>query len=227
MQIFVHQVNNTTIPEKGEKRCLTYDSCDIHQDVKKIKVEEEEIDMYGHGDNSMFCSVDQMNNRRVSGKGVKRCLTCDTWDTNLNVKKIRVETEHMDTNGPGGNSGFGSASIVGSQPTLTKNADCVCTCCHTKNLERCDCVIFVSHNYNMYIPDVARALSHQYRESRNMEFIGKQCHVMLKGGDQIKNTPKRQLSIPDNKDVHNLSVTQDPCLSNKCVCTCCHRQDIN
>ena len=136
VQIFVHQMNNTTVPEKEEKRCLTYDSCDIHQDVKKIKVEEEQIHMYGHGDNSIFCSVDQMSNTRVSGKGVKRCLTCDTCDTKLNVKKIRVETEHMDTNGHGGNSGFGSNSIVGSQPTQTKNSGCVCTCCHTKNLER-------------------------------------------------------------------------------------------
>ena len=133
----------------------------------------------------------------------------------------------MDTSGHGGNSGFGSNSKVGSQPTQTDNSGCVCTCCHTKNLERQDCVIFVSCSYNIYIPDVERSLSHHYREPRNKEFICKQCHVMLKGGDPIKNTPKRQLSIPDNKDVHNLSVTQDPCLSSKCICTCCHRQDIN
>ena len=80
-------MNNVTVPEKGEKRCLTYDSCNIHQDGKKIKVEEEKIGMYGHDDNSIFCSVDQMNNRRVSGKGVKRCFNYDTCDTNLNVKK--------------------------------------------------------------------------------------------------------------------------------------------
>ena len=128
-----------------------------------------------------------------------------------------METEHMDTTGHGGNSGFGYDSIVGSQHTQTKHSGCVCTCCHTKNLERKDCVIFISCNYSMYIPHVARALSHQYREPRNKEFICKQCYVLLNGGYPIKNTPKRQLSIPNNKDVHNLWVKQDPCLSNKCT----------
>ena len=61
----------------------------------------------------------------------------------------------------------------------SKKYGCVCTCYHRSNLPWYDCVIFLKQNYNFNIPAVANALSKQYREIRQKEFICKPCHKEL------------------------------------------------
>ena len=71
--------------------------------------------------------------------------------------------------------------------TESKKYGCVCTCCHRNDLPWYNCVIFVKHNYNLNIPAVANALSKQYWEIRQKEFICKSCHKELKDGTYSRN----------------------------------------
>ena len=133
----------------------------------------------------------------------------------------------------------------------SKKYGCVCTCCHTNDLPWYQCVIFVRHNYNFNIPAVANALSKQYREIRQKEFICKPCHKELKDGKyskNVQNCPNSDMfGSHVNHDQHSQDnvqesrthnennitcdfptnyTTQSTTLTNYCLCTCCHKTDI-
>ena len=90
-----------------------------------------------------------------------------------------------------------------------KKYSCVCTCCHRNNFPQYDCIIFLKQNYNFNIPAVGNALSKQYREIRQKEFIYKPCHKELKDGNytnNIQNCPNSDMFVSNiNHDQH----TQD------------------
>ena len=88
--------------------------------------------------------------------------------------------------------------------TESKKYGCVCTCCHRNDLPWYNCVIFVKHNYNLNIPAVANALSKQYQEIRQKEFICKSCHKELKDGKYSKNVQ----NCP-NSDMFGSNVNDD------------------
>ena len=133
----------------------------------------------------------------------------------------------------------------------SKKYGCVCTCCHRNDLPWYHCIIFVRHNYNLNIPAVANALSKQYREIRQKEFICKPCHKELKDGKYSKNvqncTNSDIFGSIVNQDQHSQDIvqesrthpannitcdfpanytTQTTTLTNYCLCTCCHNTDI-
>ena len=133
----------------------------------------------------------------------------------------------------------------------SKKYGCVCTCCHANDLPWYICVIFLRQNYNLNIPAVANALSKRYREIRQKEFICKWCHKQLKDGKYSKNVQNCLNSdmfgsnvnhAQDSQDnvqesrTHNENnvtcdfppnyTTQNNTLTNYCLCTCCHKTDI-
>ena len=91
----------------------------------------------------------------------------------------------------------------------SKKYGCVCTCCHTNDLPQYKCVIFVRHNYNFNIPAVANALSKQYREIRQKEFICKSCHKELKDGKYNKNVQNCPNSVMCGSNVNHDQYSQD------------------
>ena len=114
---------------------------------------------------------------------------------------------------------------------------CTCTCCHKDGLLRCDCVIFIRKNYDFSNRIVATALLKRYREPRNKEFICNMCHKQLKSGifvthkehSKSNNTQSSHNSTKNNKhhfDSTSLHATQNPQVTNRCLCTCCHKPDI-
>ena len=86
----------------------------------------------------------------------------------------------------------------------SKKYGCVCTCCHTTDLPWYNCVIFIRQNYNLSIPAVANALSKQYREIRQKEFICKPWHKELKDSKYSKNVQ----NCP-NSDMFGSNVNHD------------------
>ena len=128
---------------------------------------------------------------------------------------------------------------------------CVCTCCHADDLPQCKCVIFLRNNHNFDIPAVANALSKRYREIIQKELICKPCHKQLKDGKYSKNVQNccnsylfgSNLNHEQNDQdtvhgsrTHNESnmtcnfptqyMTWSTTLTNYCLCTCCHKTDI-
>ena len=84
---------------------------------------------------------------------------------------------------------------------------------------------------------VATALLKRYREPRDKEFICNLCHKQLKSG--IFPTQKEHSKKNNNQSMHNstnnnkhqfdstsLHATQNPQVTNCCLCTCCHKPDI-
>ena len=127
----------------------------------------------------------------------------------------------------------------------------MCTCCHRSNLPWYDCVIFLKQNYNFNISAVANALSKQYRENRQKEFICKPCHRELKDGNYTNNIQNCPNSDMFGSDINHDQDTQDnieqstthstnnitcdvrvnttfqsTICTNYCLCTCCHNTDI-
>ena len=135
---------------------------------------------------------------------------------------------------------------VSDSNLISKNYGCICTCCHGNTFQRCECVIFLQYNYNLLIPSVAKALSKRCHATKSKEFICKKCHSSLKMG----NTPGVSIKkcgepshVHDNdvivdgggeknmkRNVENVQVsidlTQDPRITDRCMCTCCHVTDI-
>ena len=134
--------------------------------------------------------------------------------------------------------------------TELKKYGCVCTCCHRNDFSWYNCVIFVKHNYNFNIPAVANALSKQYWEIRQKEFICKSCHKVLKYGKyskNVQNCPNSDMFGSDVNDgqssqhnvqekrVHNESniisdfptnyTSMSTTWTNYCLWTCCHKTD--
>ena len=79
--------------------------------------------------------------------------------------------------------------------------------------------------------------SKRYRKPRNKEFICNLCHKHLKSGiflthkEHSKNysTQSSHNSTNNNKhhfDLTSLHATQNPQVTNCCLCTCCHKPDI-
>ena len=64
----------------------------------------------------------------------------------------------------------------------SKKYGCVCMCCHADDLPWYKCVIFLRNNHNFDIPAVPNALSKEYREIWQKQFICKPCHKQLKDG---------------------------------------------
>ena len=133
----------------------------------------------------------------------------------------------------------------------SKKCECLCTCCHANDLPRYNCVIFIRQNYILNIPAVANALSKWYREIRQKEFICKPCHKELKDGKYSKNVQNcpnsdmfgsnvnhdqdsqdsvQESSTDDENnitcDFHTSYTTQSTTLTNYCLCTCCHKNDV-
>ena len=127
----------------------------------------------------------------------------------------------------------------------------VCACAAIEMIYHGITVIFVKHNYNLNIPAVANALSKQYQEIRQKEFICKSCHKELKDGKYSKNVQNFPNSdmfgsnvnddhnsqyIVQEKRIHNENniifdfpanyTSQSTTLTNYCLCTCCHKTDI-
>ena len=132
-----------------------------------------------------------------------------------------------------------------------KKYGCVCTCYHRNNLPQYHCIIFVRQNYNLNIPAVANALSKQYREIRQKEFIYKPCHKELKDGNyskNVQNCPNSDMFGSNaNHDQHSQDnveesrthpannitcdfptndTTQPTIFTNYCLCTMYHIQRI-
>ena len=135
--------------------------------------------------------------------------------------------------------------------TESKKYGCVCTCCHRNDLPWYNCVILVKHNYNLNIPAVANALSKQYREIRQKEFICKSCHKELKDGKYSKNVQNypnsdmfganvniyqnKQDNVQEKRIHYEKNIisdclanytSQSTTLRNYCLCACCHKTDI-
>ena len=90
--------------------------------------------------------------------------------------------------------------------TESKKYGCVCTCWHKNDLQWYNCVIFVKHNYNLNIPAVANALSKQYWEIRQKEFVCKSCHTQLKDGKyskDVQNCPNSDMFESTVNDDHS------------------------
>ena len=132
-----------------------------------------------------------------------------------------------------------------------KKYGCVCTCCQRNDMPQYHCIIFVKHNYNLNIPAFANALSKQYREIWQKEYICKPCHKELKDDKYSKNvkncTNSDMFGSDVNHDQHSQDkvqestshpannttcdfptndTTQTTKLTNYCQCTCCHNTDI-
>ena len=132
-----------------------------------------------------------------------------------------------------------------------RNMDVSANCCHKNDLPWYNCVIFVKHNYNLNIPAVANALSKWYWEIRQKEFVWKSCHTQLKDGKYSKNVQNCTSSDmfgsnvnDDHNSQHNVQEqrihnenniicdfpanysSQSTTLTNYCLCTCCHKNDI-
>ena len=120
----------------------------------------------------------------------------------------------------------------------SKKIGCVCTCCQANNLLRRDCVIFVKSNYDFTNETVSVAFANRYREKGNKEFICKKCHTKMKSGHTAI-TDERQVaftndilkiaqlsdsatSAPDS----SIYISQDPHFTDRCLCTCCHENNI-
>ena len=113
-------------------------------------------------------------------------------------------------------------------------------------LQRCECIIFLQHNYNLLIPNVAKAFSKRHKATKSKEFICKKCHALLKSGkipEIVIKTCGELEHVCDNDVVvdesgeknvkHNvenvqvsIDLTQDPTITDRCMCTCCHITDI-
>ena len=93
--------------------------------------------------------------------------------------------------------------------TDSKKYGCVCTCCHRNNLPQYDCIIFLKQNYNFNTPAVSNALSKQYREIRQKEFICKPCHKELKDGNYTNNIQNCQNSDMFGSNIYHDQHTQD------------------
>ena len=136
-------------------------------------------------------------------------------------------------------------------PKNQRNMDVCVHIAIENDLPQYQCVIFVRHNYNFNIPAVANALSKQYREIRQKEFICKPCHKDLKDdkySKNVQNCPNFDLFgshvIHDQHSQHNVQesrthhannitcdfltnyTTQTTILTNYCLCMCCHKTDI-
>ena len=135
---------------------------------------------------------------------------------------------------------------VSDSNLISKNYGCVCMCCHGNTFQRCECVIFLQHNYNLLIPSIAKALSKRCKATKSKEFICKKCHSSLKMGNTPVASPQKcgePSHVHDNDfivhgggeknmkcNVKNEQVSidlmQDPKITDRCVCTCCHVTDI-
>ena len=158
----------------------------------------------------------------------------DTCNSMYGKTKTFVNTVPM-------NSDIGMGNVSDSN-----NYGCICTCCQGNTFQRHDCVIFLQHNYNFLISSVAKALSKRCKATKSKEFICKKCHSSLKMGNtpvvtfQKCGEPSR---VHDNgvivdgggeKNVKRnvkyeqvpIDVTQDPTITDQCICTCCHVTDI-
>ena len=189
-------------------------------------------------------------------KTVKQCLPlagCDT-DRNFTISTKQKMCSNSDNNDIICQQPDADVVQVHISPTHTSDKQaCVCTCCHASNLQRHQCVIFISKNYNFFIPAVSTSLSKRHRIRGCKEFICKKCHVLLKSGKMAykqkchTNRNEGHTTYSSGKDVtvkilhgngmqksdhdaHNditsLCISQDPSLSNACVCTCCHETNI-
>ena len=109
-------------------------------------------------------------------------------------------------------------------------------------------VIFLKYNYNLNTPAVANALSKQYQEIRQKEFMFKSCHKELndgKYGKNVQNCPNsdmfgsnvnddqnNQHNVPQ-KSIHNENniifdfpanyTSHSTTMTNYYLCTCCHK----
>ena len=129
---------------------------------------------------------------------------------------------------------------------ISKNYGCICTCCHGNNFQRCECVIFLQRNYNLLIPSVAKALSKRCKAIKSKEFICKKCHASLKMGKilgiiilksgGLAHVRDNDVIVCGDRDknvkhnVENVQVSMDlmqnPTITDRCMCTCCHVTDI-
>ena len=123
---------------------------------------------------------------------------------------------------------------------------CICTHCHGNTFQRSKCVIFLQHNYNLLIPSVAKALSKRCKATKSKSSFAKKCHTSLKMGKipRIIILKSGELAHAHDNDVivdgggdknvkHNvenvqvsMDLTQDPTITDQCMCTCCHVTDI-
>ena len=111
---------------------------------------------------------------------------------------------------------------------------CTSTFCHQKNITQRNCVLFIKKNYNFDNNKIADALSNRYRDHNNKEFISKSCHKKLKEGkydleqshQAQLNTHQSNICSQPSPHSNSLNLTQNPKLTNKCICICCHRCDI-
>ena len=61
----------------------------------------------------------------------------------------------------------------------TKKSNCVCTCCHSNNLNRRICIIFREVLYDMSNPQIADLLRARLRQTNCKELICKKCHTTI------------------------------------------------
>ena len=107
-------------------------------------------------------------------------------------------------------------------------------------------MIFLQHNYNLLIPSVAKALSKRCKATKSKEFICKKCHASLKMGKisgiiilksgELAHVCDNDVIVVGGRDknvkhnVENVQVSmdlmQDPTITDRCMCTCCHVTDI-
>ena len=187
---------------------------------------------------------------------VKQCLPLYSYDTdrNFNISRKQEICSNTDNNDIICQQPDADVVQVHMSPTLTSDKQaCVCTCCFASNLQRHQCVIFIPKIYNFFIPAVSTSLSKRHRVQGCKEFICKKCHVLLKSGKlaciqkchtnrneghttyssgkdvtvKISHGNGMQKSDHDGQnDITSLRISQDPSLSNACVCTCCHEINI-
>ena len=66
-----------------------------------------------------------------------------------------------------------SSIYITQDPRLTDQ--CLCTCCHEKNMWRCHCVIFKNSQYDLHSKLVLNALSARLAITTSREYICRSC----------------------------------------------------
>ena len=67
--------------------------------------------------------------------------------------------------------------LCDSEPQhMSKDNNCICTCCNAKNLNRHSCIIFNAEKYNISNSRVKQLLANRVTQRTSKELICKKCH---------------------------------------------------
>ena len=164
-------------------------------------------------------------------RGVKRCLTFISNDEQ-HVKKKKCSVTEMNSHvvsvdhGVVGNKKQKTVCsdesllttiqkdkgmLCHSEPQhMSKDNNCICTCCNAKNLSRRSCIIFNAEKYNMSDSRVKELLANRVTQRTSKELICKECHEHI-DSLHVAHNPDACITV---HDTHSPTSPLPSCASN-------------